>query len=158
MKTAASTANASRTTSPNKHNNPFTLPNISIEGIAELIGVTPLHPFWSVEQAAYIPARELAPVDHVFGENGPIQILSIEPLPGSHEVINLEVHRHHVFRITTSIVLVHNAFKKPNKQKFPNPEERPKDITPKGWKRRAAFPQAKRDAEISMSQQSYKVI
>ncbi len=83
--------------------------HFTIEGLAEPIGVTPLHPFWSVEQATYVPARDLAPGDHVLGQNGPIEILSIEPLPGSHEVINLEIHYDHVFNISELAVLVHNS-------------------------------------------------
>lgn len=52
---------------------------------------------------------DLQPGDRVDGQSGPIPVRSVRMVDDVSDVYNLEVHGHHVYRITTEGVLVHNS-------------------------------------------------
>jgi len=86
--------------------------DLSIEGVDEPIGVTPSHPFWSVDRECWIAAGELAEGERVLGASGPLAVVSAEARAERETVYNIEVHRDHTFFVTSEKVWVHNGCSK----------------------------------------------
>jgi hypothetical protein len=81
------------------------------DGREETIGVTPIHPFWSVDHQAFVAVGQLSPGSRIKTHLDQIQtITNLLPRPGPAEpVFNLEVHGEHVYYVGTDGVLVHNS-------------------------------------------------
>ncbi|MFN7767740.1 MAG: polymorphic toxin-type HINT domain-containing protein, partial [Planctomycetaceae bacterium] len=85
--------------------------DIAVAGLADPIGCTGAHPFWSEDRHAFIPARDLRPGETLRTESGTLrQITRITPRRGPPvAVFNLEVDAEHVYYVSVDGVLVHNA-------------------------------------------------
>ncbi|MDP1563558.1 MAG: polymorphic toxin-type HINT domain-containing protein [Pirellulaceae bacterium] len=81
------------------------------DGREETIGVTPIHPFWSLGHQAFVSVGQLSPGSRVKTHLDQIEtITTLLPRPGPAEpVYNLEVHGEHVYYVGTDGVLVHNS-------------------------------------------------
>jgi hypothetical protein len=73
------------------------------------IRATDVHPVWSIDREDWVPAGKLEPGEHVDTLEGPVAVVSVEPLDRHPAVYNLEVHGEHVYRVAVDGVLVHNA-------------------------------------------------
>jgi hypothetical protein len=70
----------------------------------------PLGPFGEVPSPGrWVPLGELQPGDLLSTEHGPLAVAEIRPHFAVQDVYNLEIQTEHVYRITPSGVLVHNA-------------------------------------------------
>ncbi|TWT77305.1 hypothetical protein Pla123a_19630 [Posidoniimonas polymericola] len=83
--------------------------DVAIEGVAEPIGTTPNHPFWSESKQAFVRADQLGPGDEVRTLDGTACVLSLGPRGPPEPVYNLEVQFEHVYRVGEAGVLVHNG-------------------------------------------------
>ncbi|MDZ7615702.1 MAG: hypothetical protein U1E05_01785 [Patescibacteria group bacterium] len=83
--------------------------NIHVEGLAEPIGCTANHPFWSEDRQQFVEAGPLRPGEHVRTQSaGVVPITCITPRPSAPLVYNLQVHGEHVYEVSELGVLVHN--------------------------------------------------
>ncbi len=81
-----------------------------LEGQSEPLGVTENHAVYSVDRDAFVYAGALRVGDRLRGLNGEaMRIARIERRSGQQRVYNLEVHGEHIYRVTASGLLVHNA-------------------------------------------------
>ena len=76
----------------------------------EEITATDVHPVWVPSTATWTPAGELIPGTQLDTLHGPAEVTSVQPLSEVRSVYNIEVHRHHVYRVGDVGVLVHNAY------------------------------------------------
>ena len=82
---------------------------VQFEGSENPIGVTPIHPFWSVDKQEFVPIGALAIGDLVQTYSGDTKrIVSKLARPGPIEVFNLEVENEHVYFVGEQGILVHN--------------------------------------------------
>jgi hypothetical protein len=88
--------------------------DIAVDGLAESIGCTGAHPFWSEDRHEFIPARDLRLGETLRTESGTLrQITRITPRRGPPvAVFNLEVDAEHVYYVSVDGVLVHNAYQR----------------------------------------------
>jgi len=83
--------------------------DVAFEGETDLIGVTTNHPFWSVEEQAFVPIGEMEVGDLVQTFNGDTKrIESKLPRPGPESVYNIEVWGEHVYFVGERGWLAHN--------------------------------------------------
>ncbi len=86
------------------------LAEVRLEGLDEPIRCTPRHPFWSVTRHGWVPASELQPDDALLSTTGAITKVQSAVVERAEEpVYNIEVDGAHVYRVSSSGVLVHNA-------------------------------------------------
>lgn len=73
------------------------------------IEATDIHPIWSTDRRDWVAAGKLEPGEQVesFGEF--IYVESVERIGYCPAVYNIEVHGHHVYRVASVGVVVHNA-------------------------------------------------
>ncbi|MCX7424706.1 MAG: polymorphic toxin-type HINT domain-containing protein [Planctomycetia bacterium] len=84
--------------------------DVSIEGLAEPIGCTANHPFWSEDRQAFIPAGALRPGETLRTATGDLRhVVQIARRRTSEPVYNLEVDGEHVYYVSSTGVLVHNS-------------------------------------------------
>jgi hypothetical protein len=82
---------------------------VHISGLAEPIGCTGNHPFWSVDRQDFVRADELREGERLDGF-GPDARVKRVALDGQPEVVfNILVQGEHVYRVSEAGVLVHNA-------------------------------------------------
>jgi Pretoxin HINT domain/A nuclease family of the HNH/ENDO VII superfamily with conserved AHH len=75
------------------------------------LGVTSVHPFWSVDREDFVPAGELRPREQVLGIDGQhFRLTSITPRAGPETVYNFEVALDHVYYVGEGGLLVHNLY------------------------------------------------
>ena len=86
-----------------------TVVDLQVEGLAEPIGVTRNHLFWSADRREFVRADQLQPGEQLSSLDGTAAVESIVPRPGVHTVYNLEVQGDHVYHVAQSGVLVHNG-------------------------------------------------
>jgi hypothetical protein len=99
-----------------KHEPDDSILDVRLEGLAEPIGVTDTHPFWSEDRQAFVPVGKLRPGEHVRTETrGVVAVTSITHRPREAWVYNLEVHGEHVYEVSQLGLLVHNANSAPSK-------------------------------------------
>ena len=82
---------------------------LRVTGQAEPIGVTPEHPFWSVDRQAFVPVGELRigeTLRTVHGEQ--VAVGSITPRGPPARVYNLEIDGTHQYHVSSLGLLVHN--------------------------------------------------
>ncbi|EDL57454.1 HNH endonuclease [Gimesia maris] len=84
--------------------------NLYVEGETEPIGVTAGHPIWSEDRQAFVHTDQLQPGERLRSAVGKtVRITSIEIRAGPEPVYNLEIAGEHVYSVTDSGLLVHNA-------------------------------------------------
>ncbi|QDT89873.1 polymorphic toxin-type HINT domain-containing protein [Gimesia algae] len=84
--------------------------NLYVEGETEPIGVTAGHPIWSEDRQAFVHTDQLQPGERLRSAVGKtVRITSIEIRAGPEPVYNLEIAGEHVYSVTGSGLLVHNA-------------------------------------------------
>jgi hypothetical protein len=105
--------------------------DLLVEGMTKPLGVTPSHPFWSVDRNDWVPAGELKIGERLLAADGSTPCvdsftLRAEPEP----VYNIEVEGDHCYRVGQQGLLVHNmsqSVNPPNESsqaKEPCPESR----------------------------------
>ena len=95
---------------------------LRVLGQAEPIGVTPEHPFWSIERQDFVPVGELRigeTLRTVHGEQTAVE--SITPRGPPARVYNLEIDGAHQYHVSSLGLLVHNMCAK---GAIPNPDGR----------------------------------
>jgi len=85
------------------------LVEVHVEGLADAIGCTGNHPFWSEDRRDFVRTDELQQGDSVLALNGPARVTMLKAMPGRQTVYNLEVQGEHVYMVTPAGVLVHNG-------------------------------------------------
>ena len=81
-----------------------------LEGSAETIHPTPLHPFWCENRETWTSATDLEPGDLLRTADGrAVRVESIDTGDDGTPVFNIEVDGDHVYRVGDSGILVHNA-------------------------------------------------
>jgi hypothetical protein len=84
--------------------------DLYIEGLAEPIGVTTNHPFWSEDRQEFVQARELRIGETLVTASGcQTRVQSMVARATPEAVYNLEVDGEHVYYVSAGGVLVHNA-------------------------------------------------
>ena len=84
------------------------LVELTIEG-GETITGTPQHPIWSIERQDWVELGDLEEGEHLWTEDGPVEVQSVRLLSTAESVYNIEVHGHHIYQVGDVGVLVHNA-------------------------------------------------
>ena len=84
------------------------LVELTIEGGETLTG-TPQHPIWSIERQDWVELGDLEIGEHLWTEDGPVEVQFVRLLSTAESVYNLEVHGHHIYQVGDAGVLVHNA-------------------------------------------------
>jgi len=82
--------------------------DLSIEGLAQPLGTTASHPFWSLDRAGWVAAGDLQPGEKLRTVAGSAAVRSVSPRPGTETVYNLEVHRAHTYFVSDAKLWVHN--------------------------------------------------
>ena len=75
----------------------------------EVLTGTPQHPIWSIERQDWVELGDLEIGEHLWTEDGPVEVQSKRLLSTAESVYNLEVHGHHIYQVGERGVLVHNA-------------------------------------------------
>jgi hypothetical protein len=101
-------------------------------GDGETITGTPQHPIWSMERQDWIELGDLEIGEHLWTEDGPIEITDRRFLPTGESVYNIEVHGHHIYQVGDVGVLVHNA--KLANYKKPRPKTDGRHNSPKSFR------------------------
>lgn len=86
---------------------------LAIEGQDEPIEVTSEHPLWSNDRGEFVFAKDLKPGEELRTIGGTARVASLQRLPGSQDVFNIEVHCQHVYYVSSLGILAHNAGKSP---------------------------------------------
>jgi hypothetical protein len=73
------------------------------------LGVTALHPFWSVDREGWFPVKELKIGERLKGLKGTPRVESLDLRPKPEPVYNIEVEGDHCYRVGEQGLLVHNA-------------------------------------------------
>lgn len=82
--------------------------DLFVQGLAEPIGATASHPFYSVDRGTWVAAGNLRPGERLRTESGLALFLRAERKPGTATVYNIEVHKSHNFYVSKANLLVHN--------------------------------------------------
>ncbi len=86
-----------------------TVLDLKVESESKPIGVTPTHPFWSVDRQGWVAVGDLRIGERLETLDGTTVVESITRRPELETVYNIEVEGDHVYRVGESGVLVHNA-------------------------------------------------
>jgi RHS repeat-associated protein len=86
--------------------------HLYVEGQTAPIGTTATHRFWSAKQKAFVRADDLSPGEPLLGLEGQPAVVRLDSSPPQ-LVYNLEVQGSHVYHISSSGILVHNAAANP---------------------------------------------
>jgi len=83
--------------------------DLHVTGLDQPIGCTPNHPFWSQDRGQFVRADELKPGEHLsaLGPDAYVESLALDPTPKP--VYNLQVQGEHVYHVSPSGLLAHNA-------------------------------------------------
>ncbi len=83
--------------------------DVHVSGLAEPIGTTDTHPFWSEDRQAFVPAGELRVGEQLRSlVRSQSYVTAIRPRGPPEAVYNLEVDGEHVYYVAESGLLVHN--------------------------------------------------
>ncbi|HEX5446165.1 MAG TPA: polymorphic toxin-type HINT domain-containing protein [Pirellulales bacterium] len=93
------------------HESEGNLLNVFFEGVAQPLGVTENHPFFSLDRGKYVSAGELRSGELLSsGYDGTTaRVAYVERRPTDEMVYNLQVNGHHVYHVGPLAVLVHNS-------------------------------------------------
>ena len=83
--------------------------DLQIDGLAEPIGATANHPFWSEDRQEFVRADGLEIGERLRTLHGAARLIDTVPRSGTEPVYNLEVQTEHVYHVTDAGVLVHNG-------------------------------------------------
>ena len=83
--------------------------DLKLESESEPIGITAMHPFWSVDREAWVSAIDLEIGETLKTLTGTTVVESRSRREEPEAVYNIEVEGDHVYRVGDSGVLVHNA-------------------------------------------------
>lgn len=93
--------------------------DVFVEGECEPLGVTANHAVYSVDRDAFVYAGDLRIGDRLQTlDGGDVRITTIKHRRDEERVYNLEVHGEHIYRVTASGLLVHNASVKTNLARY----------------------------------------
>jgi len=83
--------------------------DVYVTGLAEPIGCTGNHPFWSEDRQDFVRADELKPGEHLsaLGADAHVERIEIDATPKL--VCNIQVQGEHVYRVGANGILVHNS-------------------------------------------------
>ncbi len=81
---------------------------VTLDDGTQFTGTT-THPIWSLDANDWKPLGGLTAGERLSTFDGEVRIESINVVSHSHDVYNIEVHGHHVYRLLSSGVLVHNV-------------------------------------------------
>lgn len=85
--------------------------DLHLEGLAEPIGTTDNHRFWSEDRHSFVEAGKLRPGETLRTVDGRFtHVATAAARPASHQVYNLEVNSEHVYFVTPIGVLAHNQY------------------------------------------------
>ncbi len=90
------------------HESDGDLVDLLLVGETKPTGVTPNHPYWSLDRREFVGAGDLRPGERVSIASGETTVASVEPRPAVGLLYNLRIHREHVYRVGELGVLVHN--------------------------------------------------
>ena len=83
--------------------------DVHVSGLAEPIGTTDTHPFWSKDRQAFVPAGELRVGEELRSlTGGQVRVTAIRPRGPPEAVYNLEVDGEHVYYVADSELLLRN--------------------------------------------------
>ncbi|QDU75857.1 hypothetical protein Pan97_28990 [Bremerella volcania] len=88
--------------------------DLFLEDAPESIGVTDNHPFWSVDRQDFVVTSDLIIGERLEAFGRTVRVANLVSRSGEHRVYNLEVHRDHIYRVTSLGILVHNASSNPH--------------------------------------------
>ncbi|HEV3006105.1 MAG TPA: EndoU domain-containing protein [Pirellulales bacterium] len=93
------------------HLNPFVvqLTVASQDGREQTVNPTGWHKFHREKGNEWVSAVDLREGDVVGGLNGPLTVVALKRVPGTHRVYNMTVEREHVYFVLTAGLLGHNA-------------------------------------------------
>jgi len=83
------------------------LVEVELENGTTIVG-TSTHLVWHVDEDGWVDLADLREGDQLDTLSGPVKVQSIAPANELSDVYNIEVHGHHVYRITDDGILVHN--------------------------------------------------
>ncbi len=84
--------------------------DVHVSGLADPIGTTDTHPFWSEDRQAFVPAGELRIGEQLRSiARSQTHVTAIQPRGPPEAVFNLEVDGEHVYYVAESGLLVHNT-------------------------------------------------
>ena len=90
------------------HYNTFVM-EVRLEGQSELLRPTDRHRLFSITRNDWVPTKSLQPGEELRTATGLARISSVQPLPGTHQVYNIEVETEHSYFAGKAKVLCHNA-------------------------------------------------
>lgn len=82
---------------------------VHIEDLAEPIGTTANHPFWSEDRKTFVRADELNDGEQLRTLNGTAKVRKVVPLKDAEPVFNLEVQCDHIYLVSKQGIVVHNS-------------------------------------------------
>jgi hypothetical protein len=83
--------------------------DMHVGGEPSPVGVTPRHPFWSVDRNGWVPAGDLRVGERLrAGDGSTPRVESFAPRPEPEPVYNIEVEGKHCYRVGQQGLLVHN--------------------------------------------------
>jgi hypothetical protein len=85
------------------------LVDLHVVGMADPIGTTANHRFWSTDRQEFVRADELRPGEQLRGLQGDWKVSRVEPRPGVSAVCNLEVQGSQAFHVSPLGILVQDA-------------------------------------------------
>jgi RHS repeat-associated protein len=107
--------------------------DLVVEGMTKPLGVTPSHPFWSVDRNAWVSTGELRIGERLLAADGSMPCVESFTLRAKPEpVYNIEVEGDHCYRIGEQGLLVHNM-------SAPKPEDSSKEPCPPASKYASIF-------------------
>jgi hypothetical protein len=77
-------------------------------GREEKVRPTGYHKFYSATRRAWVSTEDLRPGESLQGVSGPLHVVALSRLPGTHRVYNMTVEDEHVYNVAMMGVLVHN--------------------------------------------------
>ena len=83
--------------------------DLHVSGLAEPIGTTGNHRFWSADRQEFVRADELRPGEQLRGLQGDWKVSRVEPRPGVSAVCNLEVQGSQAFHVSPLGILVQDV-------------------------------------------------
>jgi len=84
------------------------LVEVELENGTTIVG-TSAHHIWHADEQRWFDLGVLREGDRLDTLSGPVRVQSIAPANELSDVYNIEVHGHHVYRITNDGILVHNS-------------------------------------------------
>lgn len=127
--------------------------DLYIVGLDRPIGVTPSHPFYSEDRAAWVGAAKLRAGEHIRTTDGPATIDRIATRATPQTVYNLEVRGAHTFFVSEAKAWVHNAC-----QFTQGAQKKWIEFKKSGQLAERSFPALRKGGEVIIGESHYDVI